>query len=60
MNNDLGVGVSLETVSSGFEFLAKLSKVVDLSVKNNHHRVGFIEQGLFSTLKINDFQPTMS
>src|SRR5208282_2116167 len=54
MNDDFGVGVSVEAVASAFEFGAEFGKVVNLAVVYDPGGAVFIENGLMASGEIDD------
>src|SRR5216684_3123763 len=58
VDDDLSVAVRIEAVTAGFQFSAKLRKVVNLAVENNPDALVFIVDGLPPAGEVNDAKPT--
>jgi hypothetical protein len=57
MNDDFRVGVGVKAMAARFEFLAKLSEVVNLSVIDNAESLVLVEDRLVTPSQIDNAEP---
>ena len=57
MDDRFGIGFGAEVVAGFFELLAKLLKIVNLTVQNDPNRAVFVRHGLMPAGDVNDAEP---
>jgi hypothetical protein len=58
MNDDFGVAMRVELVTTVHELLAQFSEIIDFAVKNDPNAAIFVVNGLMPAGEINDAQPS--